>query len=278
MPIPPFFSPRRTRSGTINSQKAVSPTLTKRQCKLLGVNKNGRELTRNVTRGQTRVCQGVGFSGCPLLRAEGCLNTFAWEEGKHLNKCGECYRYERTVRQRQSRARVVKERSKTIRPHAITYNSKVNFDKLTRLELIARCRNMAARLKYQDKQIARAKKGHINVTTDADTNQDLISLWDHSHKHPVLLQSIIQKDETGKLAQFYNDQKKYLELKDTRGMRWSVSTIRLCLSVYMRSTSSYKALRSNNILQLPSKRTLSHYLANNRFECGVNEEQGLKVY
>ena len=58
-----------------------------------------------------------------------------------------------------------------------------------------------------------------------------------------------------------------------RGNRWNLVTYRLALAVYTRSPAAYEALKSFNILQLPSKCSLQAFLSENSSNPGVNEEK-----
>lgn len=58
-----------------------------------------------------------------------------------------------------------------------------------------------------------------------------------------------------------------------QGNRWNLITYRLALAVYTRSPAAYAALKSFNILQLPSKRSLQEFVGANCDPPGVNEKK-----
>ena len=58
---------------------------------------------------------------------------------------------------------------------------------------------------------------------------------------------------------FWDQQLEAGKVRDKRRIRWHPMLIRWCLSLKMLSSSSYNALRSSNILVLPSERTLRDY-------------------
>ena len=53
-----------------------------------------------------------------------------------------------------------------------------------------------------------------------------------------------------------------------RRNRWSMVTIRLALAVYTRSPAAYDALKSFDLIQLPSRATLQAYTGAFRDEAG----------
>ena len=59
--------------------------------------------------------------------------------------------------------------------------------------------------------------------------------------------------------QFYDDQKQ--NGNGNRGNKWNMITYRLALAVYVRSPAAYKALKSFQILSLPSKRSLQKFMS-----------------
>ena len=59
--------------------------------------------------------------------------------------------------------------------------------------------------------------------------------------------------------------------QSTNGVRWSDDMIRLCLSLYCRSPSTYHQLGASAMLKLPSGRLLRMYKNNVRPESGLNE-------
>ena len=58
---------------------------------------------------------------------------------------------------------------------------------------------------------------------------------------------------------FWNQQLEALRIQDKRQIRWHPMMIRWCLSLKLISSASYHALRSSNLLVLPSERTLRDY-------------------
>ena len=65
---------------------------------------------------------------------------------------------------------------------------------------------------------------------------------------------------------FETGQKK--NLTGHRGNRWNMITYRIALAVYIRSPAAYKALKSFNVLNLPSKRSLQKCVSHNNDDPG----------
>ena len=75
---------------------------------------------------------------------------------------------------------------------------------------------------------------------------------------------------------FWDQQLKALKVQDKRQVRWHPMMIRWCLSLKLLSSASYSALRSSNLLLLPSERTLRDYThfvkAKPGFDPGIDDQ------
>lgn len=58
---------------------------------------------------------------------------------------------------------------------------------------------------------------------------------------------------------FWEEQKKALQCKDPRQVRWHPLIIKWCLYLHHRSSGTYETLRRSGLLRLPSQRTLRDY-------------------
>ena len=58
---------------------------------------------------------------------------------------------------------------------------------------------------------------------------------------------------------FWDQQVEALKLRNPRQVRWHPMIIKWCLSIKLRSSSTYNALRSSNVITLPSERALRDY-------------------
>eukprot|EP00733_Pompholyxophrys_punicea_P000834 Pompholyxophrys_punicea_v1_NODE_317_length_2277_cov_3.387663.p1 type:complete len:197 gc:universal NODE_317_length_2277_cov_3.387663:2010-1420(-) len=70
---------------------------------------------------------------------------------------------------------------------------------------------------------------------------------------------------------FWNDQAKNFDGKGVAGTTWSVATYKICLSIFLRSTAAYEALKSFNILSLPCTKSLQNIVRSHFVEQGVQE-------
>ncbi|KAH7954270.1 hypothetical protein HPB49_017123 [Dermacentor silvarum] len=57
-----------------------------------------------------------------------------------------------------------------------------------------------------------------------------------------------------------------------RGMRYHQDWLLLCLLLHIRTSSGYRFLRENNILPLPSVKTIRKYLAMVGMQCGFDAD------
>ena len=88
-----------------------------------------------------------------------------------------------------------------------------------------------------------------------------------------LLEEIWQHDTQDRKA-FYSDQEK--NISGSRGNTWSTITYRIALAVYCRSPAAYDALRSYNVLQLPSASSLKSYRSPRLHRPGIHN--GIREY
>eukprot|EP00794_Sanderia_malayensis_P002613 gene2613-3026_t len=71
---------------------------------------------------------------------------------------------------------------------------------------------------------------------------------------------------------FYRDQFSNQGKTQSNGNRWSMITYRMALAIYIRSPAAYNALKSFQILQLPSTKSLQLFTSVRNHTPGVNEE------
>ena len=113
-------------------------------------------------------------------------------------------------------------------------------------ELSAACQEISA--SYQDDL--------QDVFVDAgDEGQVLRTAWD---------------SDVHARAQFTSDQDR--NTSGSKGNRWSMLTYRVALAVFTRSPAAYEALKSFGILQLPSVRSLKHFIGSNLDKPGWSED------
>ena len=88
------------------------------------------------------------------------------------------------------------------------------------------------------------------------------------------LTASFERDKSGSLRIFWEQQKQALTTADMRSMRWNPTCIRLALGVYIRSKSAYSSLKKTGLLKLPSDRLLRSYVAARATGVGVSESNG----
>uniref|UniRef100_A0A1X7TYF4 Uncharacterized protein n=1 Tax=Amphimedon queenslandica TaxID=400682 RepID=A0A1X7TYF4_AMPQE len=88
---------------------------------------------------------------------------------------------------------------------------------------------------------------------------ELKQLFAEGEKHDVVhrMKEIWNNDRNEDTQQYERDQSK--NKTGRKCNRWSEVTIRITLAVYAHSPAGYDALKSSNILQLPSRSTLQSY-------------------
>ena len=107
-------------------------------------------------------------------------------------------------------------------------------------------------------------------------NDDFLQLFKRFDNTPDLHTTLRNRPE---LQRFWNDQReaivRYEDLNLRKGMRWSVVTLRVCLSIFIRSTSAYEALRTSGVLVLPSGSLLRTYIRGRASLSGTDEAEGM---
>jgi hypothetical protein len=84
--------------------------------------------------------------------------------------------------------------------------------------------------------LSQDEKLHVNLTAVVSG----ICTCGELEQHPMLKEVLL-------------DQLKYVSITDPRGMRWSQESIWLSLTMYCKSSSSYKTIRDMGLLGLPSE-------------------------
>ena len=154
----------------------------------------------------------------------------------------------RTYRQNQSRRKLVNMGKKLQRLEKRThkYNVKLNDEQHKEMIDVVRILNDKYRNDIQS-AIESAR------TTSAETEKVLQDIWDR---------------DTKDREDFFKDQTK--NKTGYRGNNWSTITYRMALAVYTKSPAAYESLKCFKILQLPSAKSLSHFLRSKLHEPGVH--------
>uniref|UniRef100_A0A1X7TCY2 Uncharacterized protein n=1 Tax=Amphimedon queenslandica TaxID=400682 RepID=A0A1X7TCY2_AMPQE len=101
---------------------------------------------------------------------------------------------------------------------------------------------------------------------------ELKELFAEGKKHGVghRMKEIWNNDRNEDAQQYERDQSK--NKTGRKSNRWSVITIRIALAIYARSPAAYDALKSFNVLQLPSRSTLQSYTGAFLHQPGANHD------
>ena len=97
---------------------------------------------------------------------------------------------------------------------------------------------------------------NIMETVEKSFSDDLDNVLKESETHSDFLQEMWQKDLVKSKAQFTMDQLR--NETGSSGNRISVISYRIALAIFSRSKAAYEALKSFNILSLPSVSSLNN--------------------
>ncbi|XP_065907460.1 uncharacterized protein [Dysidea avara] len=216
----------------------------------------------------------VNLTESPFLRVESksCLRwyklpknaTFA-EQASDEVLCTHC---KRLVSRLEDRKKISENVSPCRRVKRQSASSNYPIMYLSPASVKKRKENMQAE-RSKDKALL-AKFSKLDITLDDSQHDEMCRITDELETHHKdqlediyqeaggsreAIKDIWQADK--ERADFYKDQKKNGCGK--RGNRWSLVTIRIALSVFVRSPAAYEALKSFNILHLPARSTLQAY-------------------
>ena len=99
---------------------------------------------------------------------------------------------------------------------------------------------------------------NIMETVEKNFSDDLNNVLKESETHSDFLQEMWQKDLVKSKAQFTMDQLR--NETGSSGNRFSVISYRIALAIFSRSKAAYEALKTFNILSLPSVSSLKQYM------------------
>lgn len=179
----------------------------------------------------------------------------------HETKCTVCKRYRPTLRSLLSRKMSQQKSDST------AVSSHTNFRYLNTPEKRRRMSRLKAAISSKAAEVKR-KEREIEHLKDR--------LREATEQHGIFLEKELENDlqkimeeKTDEISQkyspdsfhhiFWNQQLEALKSRDRRQIRWHPKIIRWCLSLKLLSSASYHALRSSDVLVLPSERTLRDF-------------------
>ena len=115
-----------------------------------------------------------------------------------------------------------------------------------------------------DSQQGKEIKDVMNQINENFSNE-LDQIFKENDKRDIL-KNIWENDIKMNRRDFYKDQQQ--NIASDSGSRYSVITYRVALAIFSRRPAAYEALKSFNILKLPSVSTMKTYMRANRVEPG----------
>ena len=170
--------------------------------------------------------------------------------GQYPLRCNSCQPYRSTLRSAVSRQKV----------DSTSASSHTPYSRLTLAEKDERMRNLQQAVKLA-KQKAKRMEEKVTKLIESQAlplhqsdQDDLSSII--TDVHPVVEESFPPHSPQ---RVFWDQQRKYNNLKDKRQMRWHPLMVRFALNLKYLSGSAYRAVRQSGVIALPSDRTLSDY-------------------
>lgn len=170
------------------------------------------------------------------------------------DRCESCKSYRANLRALSSRH---KRKTQTTPTKRTASSSHVNFRYLNTPEKAERFTNCSTEAKSAKKKIKRLEQRLVEkdgISLDNNLQQDFSTILSdgtddvRSHYPPGAFQRL-----------FWDQQVEALKVSNPRQIRWHPMMIKWCLSIKLRSSSTYNALRSSKVITLPSDRTLRDY-------------------
>lgn len=202
------------------------------------------------------------------------VRTTSCELLVHGTKCDSCKQYRSTLRSLHSRANQSGSDKAAVSSHA-------NFRYLNTPQRKKRMTGLRSAIKNKIIQVNRktAEIDHLKsrlketveqrgIVVEKELEDDLAKIMEE------MTDEISQKYPVNSFQQlFWKQQVDALQVRDRRQIKWHPMMIRWCLSSKLLSSASYHALRSSNLLVLPSERTLRDYTHLVQAKPGFQSEQ-----
>ena len=188
--------------------------------------------------------------GQPSVRSRNCSLLIS-----QYDRCKCCSTYRRTLKKTLAR-----KENKVETPQKDWLKAKVRNNVMTenqKLHKLKQLKTHASSLEQEVEKLKRQLNGAIKrgVTLPQDDSADLASIMKETDQ--TVKESFADPNCFQRLL--WEQQKKFNDLKDKRGMRWHPMIIKWCIYLKGRSTGTYDALRNSGFINLPSERTLYDY-------------------
>ena len=202
------------------------------------------------------------------------IRTTACELLVHGTKCVACKQYRSTLRSLHSRKLKLPKSDTT----AVSSHSNIRYLKtperrkrMTSLKVAVDAKTVEVNRKMKEIELLKSKSrestNRCRIYVSKEFEDDLIKIMEENNDQ------ICQKYPSDSFYQlFWSQQLEALRVQDKRQIRWHPMMIRWCLSLKLISSASYHALRSSNLLILPSERTLRDYTHHVKAKPGFQPE------
>ena len=174
----------------------------------------------------------------------------------HGGKCDDCKAYCPNLRSLRSRHKKQINLTPTKRTSAV---SRVKFRYFNTPEKVARLSSCSTEAKVAKKEVKRLKERlkELGEKEGIYVNNDL-----HSDLTEIIgdqTNEVRKAFSPGTFARLFWEQQMEARCTDSRQVRWHPMIIKWCLSIKLRSSSSYSAFSNSGVLVLPCDRTLRDY-------------------
>ena len=126
--------------------------------------------------------------------------------------------------------------------------------------------SLKASLKRLQERITQMMESEA-VDVDAVHSNELVDIFEENSS---AMESLLPQDSPQRLL--WEEQRKYLGLKDARQMRWHPTIIKWCIALHEKSPAAYKALRSSSFIKLPHQNTLFKHTHFTDARSGINPD------
>ena len=186
----------------------------------------------------------------------------------NYDRCQCCMTYRRTLLKAHQR-----KENKTTQPNQNLLKSRTPNSKLSESEKLLKIRQLKTYsndLKSEVNKLKRqlSKSIRQGVLLNEQESQDMTVLMNDTEGE--VKKAFADPNSFQRLL--WEQQRKYNNLKDKRGMRWHPMILRWCIYLKGKSSSTYDSLRNSGFINLPNERTLFDYTNTTTKGIGFQED------
>lgn len=183
--------------------------------------------------------------------------------GTSTRRCAKCVKYRNTLRSSYTNYQKGKDEATAVSSHT-------NFRFVSTPQRSARGKkrrvqvgNQKRRIKVLEEKVKRLIKGN-GVAVDDELHDGLLHIMNSAESN--------ESPESSLQKIFWTQQLKAASVADKRLIRWHPLIIKWCLSLKLKSSSAYRAMKDTGFIRLPSERTLRDYTHVFKAKPGIQEE------